>query len=173
MPRKKPLKLKIEQSDMEERITALKGNPERVLVRLVTSISRVCIMYAGKSITRFGISVSQAIVLSELFSHNGCSQDDLRALVKLDKGNVTRALQRLEENGFVHRKQDIVDRRVIRVYASKKTLSIERELYAIAALWDDSLTTGFTHEERETMISLLLRMEANAEVMARENDVQG
>ena len=171
MTGEKPLHMEIDPSEMEERITALKENRERILIRLMTAISRHCIMYATRSTNHFGLSVSQVIVLGELFRHNGCRQEDLRVFVALDKGNVTRALQRLEEYGFVQRKQDPVDQRVLRVYVTKKALSIENEMFIVAALWDDRLTVGFTHEERETLISLLLRMEINAKAMIRNEDV--
>ncbi len=172
MPRKKPLASKIAPSSMEERINVLKRNHDRFLVRLMSSISRTCIMYGSKAISHFGISMSQAIVLGELFSKNGCRQDDLRVFVTLDKGNITRALQRLEEYGLVQRRQDPVDRRVVRVYVTRKALSIELEMYALATLLDDKLTAGFTQEERETLVTLLLRIDANAKAMAKKNEVQ-
>lgn len=172
MPRKERIVLNIEPSDVDARITAIKENPERVLIRLISSISRGAIMYAGTSITRYNLSVSQAVILVELLQHDGCSQDDLRARVKLDKGNITRAVQRLEENGFVFRKQDTVDRRAMRVFVSKKACSIERELYTLALFWDNELTRGFTREEREKLISLLLRMEANAEALIKEEKAE-
>lgn len=168
MPGKKPSETEIELTELD----GLKENRERFLIRLVTAISRACTMYATRSTNHIGMSVSQAIVLGELFSNNGCRQEDLRALVALDKGNVTRAVQRLEESGLVQRKQDPVDRRAVRVYVTKKALSIEVEMYALATLWDEKLTVGFTHEERETLIDLLLQMEVNARGMARNDEVR-
>jgi len=161
------LNSEIKQADMDASINRVKENRERILIRLVTTIARACIMYAKRSDRPFGLSISQTIVLGELFNHNGCRQEDLRAFVFLDKGNVTRALQQLEEYGLVQRVQDLVDRRVTRVYVTKKALSIDNEMFALAVLWDERLTMGFTPQERETLIDLLLRMEINAKAMVR------
>lgn len=158
----------------QQRAKGRKDKPgERILIRLVTTISRLCTMHAKRSISHFGISVSQTIVLGELFSRNGCRQEDLRVFVALDKGNVTRALQRLEESGLVKRRQDAADRRVVRVYVTKKALSMKPEMHALAALWDDRLTTGFTDEERQTLIDLLLRMEVNVKALVWGDEAGG
>jgi MarR family transcriptional regulator, transcriptional regulator for hemolysin len=169
VPRKKPLESKAKPSGSEDRVSGRKEDGEPTLVRLTGSVSRSCRMYADRFVTRFGVSVSQAILLAELRRHDGCSQDELRVRVKLDKGNVTRALQRLEKNGFVRRRQDAADRRVVRVYATRKAVSTDRELHALAVRWNDRLTEGFSSEERQTLISLLLRMEANAQAMVSED----
>ncbi len=165
---KDPLAFGIDPSEIAERIDELKENRERILIRLVTAISRACVMHGGRATRRLGLSVSQTIVLGELFGHDGCRQEDLRALVSLDKGNITRAVQQLEESGLVRREQDPADRRAVRVYTTEKARSIEDTMFALAAVWDDKLTAGFTREERETLISLLLKMEVNAKAMASE-----
>lgn len=159
-------------ADLRDRIGALKENRERILIRLVTAIARACTMYASRSTSHFGLSVSQAVVLGELFGRDGCRQEDLRAFVSLDKGNVTRALQKLEEYGLVERKQDAADRRVVRVFVTPKASSMEDEMCAIAVFWDERLTVGFTQEEREKLVDLLLRMEANIRVMLKGEEDQ-
>ena len=169
MPEREPPAIDAGLSDIEERINALKVNSDRILIRLVTTIARACTMYGTRSMSHMGISISQAVVLGETFRHNGCRQEDIRAFVALDKGNVTRALQRLEESGLVERKQDPADRRVVRVYVTRKALSIEAEMFALANHWDERLTEGFTDKERETLIDLLLRMETNAKAVAKSD----
>ena len=95
--------------------------------------------------------------------------DGFRAGVAADHlPNVTRALQQLEGRGLVKRVQDPVDRRVIRVFTTRKAAGIEEEMVALGRLWDDKLTIGFTPEERQTLVDLLLRMEVNARAMVRE-----
>lgn len=167
MPVKRKMHPRNDESDMAERINAVRLNRERILIRLVTAISRTCLMHGTRSTRHFGLSMSQAMVLGEVFSHNGCRQEDLRTFVSLDKGNVTRAVQQLEEAGLVQRKQDPLDRRAVRVYVTRKALAIEDEMYALASLWNEQLMVGFTPQERETLVDLLLRMEVNAGEMAK------
>lgn len=168
MPQKESLTIEAQSASIDGRLALRKEYREPTLIRLTGTISRSCRMYAARYIAEFGLSVSQAIILAELARHGGCSQDDLRARVKLDKGNVTRALQHLERHGFALRKQDKADRRIIRVHATRKGLETDRSLHALAVLWNDKLTRGFSRAERRALIALLLRMEANARAMLNE-----
>lgn len=158
-------------SDLQERIRALQKNRERILIRLITSISRACITTGTRSAGKFNISMSQALVMVELFSHNGCCQEDLRMFVALDKGNVTRALQRLEALGLVERKQDPEDRRLVRVYVTRQALALESKMSSVAAGLDERLARGFTTSERDTLVDFLQRMEANARTMVMDDTV--
>ena len=168
MRKKNQHALENDTSEMDKQVDTAKARAERVLVRLIGNISRCCVMHASRTTRRFHLSMSQAIVLGELFRHNGCRQEDLREIVLLDKGNITRAVQQLEEYGLVQRKQDPADRRAVLVHVTRKALALEKEMAVIVSEWDDRLTTGFTHEERETLTTLLLRMEINAKAMGKE-----
>lgn len=170
MSRKEPSTLKARAEALDGRLARRKNYREPTLIRLTGAISRSCRMYADRYIAEFGLSISQAIIIAELSRHGGCSQDELRARVKLDKGNVTRALQYLEENGFVRRKQDCVDRRIIRVHATQKARSTDRKLHALAIQWNEMFTRGFSQEERQALTTLLLRMEANVQTMLAEKE---
>ncbi len=154
-------------SQTHEEVDALKASRARILVRLVNAISRACVMNSARSTHFFGMSMNKIIVLGELFRHNGCRQDELCELVFIDKGSITRAVQQLQEYGLVERQQDPSDRRSVRVYLTRKALAMERKMFVIASEWGGSLTDGFTPEERETVIDLLLRMEANARAMVK------
>jgi len=168
MPRKETSELKAQSAALDGRLALRRDYREPALIRLTGTISRSCRMYADRYVAEFGLSISQAIIVAELSRHGGCSQDELRARVKLDKGNVTRALQYLEENGFVLRKQDRADRRVIRVRATRKALATDRKLHALAIQWNDRLTRGYSRQERQVLVALLLRMEVNAQAMLDE-----
>lgn len=160
-------------SDLQDRIDTVQRNRERTLIRLMTSISRACITAGTRSAGKFNISMSQALVMVELFSHNGCCQEGLRMFVALDKGNVTRALQRLEALGLVERKQDSGDRRLVRVYVTRQALALESRMSAIAAGLDDRLVRGFTASERDKVVDFLQRMEANARAMVMDDTTGG
>jgi DNA-binding MarR family transcriptional regulator len=129
-------------------------------------------MHSSRSTSFFGMSMSQIIVIGELFNHNGCRQEELREYVFLDKASITRAVQQLQEYGLVQRQQDPVDRRAVRVYLTRKALAMESEMFVVASEWGHSLTAGFTQEERDIVINLLLRMEANAKAMVKNDHEQ-
>lgn len=130
------------------------------LIRLFTSISRTCLTHAGKSTAGFGLGLSQTILLAELYSHDGCRQDDLRLAMNLDKGTITRAIQGLEEQGFVSRTTDTTDRRAVRVHITDKAKKLEPKMIELALAWDNTLTEGLTENEQAMLTALLIRVES-------------
>jgi DNA-binding MarR family transcriptional regulator len=105
--------------------------------------------------------------MAELFVRDDVSQDEIRGIIKMDKGTVTRAMQRLEDLGFISRRQDEHDRRVVRVMITEKARAIEPELYAVLDEWNEGILKGISDEEQRAAVSVLQRMAANAESMAR------
>lgn len=145
----------------------MKGHRNEILGRLAGVTARCGTMYITKRLASFNIGSSQAFILAELLHKDGLSQDDIRCLMKMDKGTVTRALQHLENCGFIHRGQDQEDRRVIRVFVTKKAQDFEHELYSVLLDWNTAIAKGLTKEEREQAISLMNRIAENAEAVAR------
>jgi DNA-binding MarR family transcriptional regulator len=111
------------------------------------------------------LGLSQTILLAELYSHDGCRQDDLRLAINLDKGTITRAIQGLEEQGFVTRTTDTADRRAVRVHITDKARNLEPKMVELALAWDNTLTGDLTQEERAMLAALLMRVETNLKNM--------
>jgi DNA-binding MarR family transcriptional regulator len=80
---------------------------------------------------------------------------DLRREVLLTSGGLTKLLERLEQAGLVTRKQDLEDRRVVRVLLS----DAGRELQQVAMDFDlpreDRLLSPLDEEQRQTLAHLL------------------
>jgi DNA-binding MarR family transcriptional regulator len=151
---------------VQERIHYLRTHREEIAGRLISVTARCGMMYMTKRLARFGIGSGQAFILAELFNKDDVSQDEVRCLVKTDKGTITRAIQRLEDLGFISRKQDSHDRRVVRVFVTEKARGIEQEFFAVLHSWNEGILKGVTTEEERMALSVLGKMAANAEIMA-------
>lgn len=154
---------------IKERIAYLKGHRDEIMGRLAAVTTRCGMMYISRRLERFDLGTGQAFILAELLYKDGLSQDDVRGIMKMDKGTVTRALQYLEKRGYIRREQDKEDRRVIRVYVTQKARTIEIDFFSILLEWNQAITQGLTQEELRQLISLMNRVAENAETMARSD----
>jgi len=109
-----------------------------------------------------GIGKGQHALLAELFHHDGLSQMELSRKLHMDKGAVGRALAKLEKSGYIERVRDQADARVVRVYLSEKARAVQEKLFSILGNWTDTLTEGFTIEEKNRALDHLRRMVDNA-----------
>ena len=94
---------------------------------------------------------------------------DLARMGLYDKGTVTRAVQKLEELGYVRCEADEHDRRIRRLYATEKAEPVVQEGYAARIRWNEMLTQGMTPEEAETVKDLVSRVAENA-ILALEQE---
>ena len=152
--------------ETRRRIEYMKGHRDEILGRLAGIATRCAMMYISRRLTPFELGTGQAFILAELLWKDGRSQDDLRHVMKMDKGTVTRALQQLEDREYIHREHDEHDRRVTRVFVTDKARDIEHELFAILLEWNAAIAKGLTPEEQHQAAGLLRRIVANAEAMA-------
>ncbi len=97
-----------------------------------------------------------------MFARDGISQEELASSIRCDKATVTRAMQRLESQGYVERKHSTEDGRVNLVYLTDKAHNFKPTLFSILSDWTDILARGLSSKERKQVIDLLSRLVENA-----------
>jgi DNA-binding MarR family transcriptional regulator len=152
--------------DAQQRMAYLRTHRDEIAGRLASMTTRCGMMYVAKRLAQFKIGTGQAFIMAELYLRDDVSQDDVRSLVKMDKGTVTRAMQRLEDLGFILRRHDSDDRRVVRVLVTEAARAIEEDFFEVLFEWNEGILKGISEEEQQVAVSVLRRMAANAEVMA-------
>lgn len=100
--------------------------------------------------------------LLPLFHNDGTTQEQLSLKLNVDKATTARAVKKLEQEGYILRKIDETDKRAFRLCLTNKAINIKPDIYEILTDWKNSLTNGFTEEEKEQALSLLERMSFNA-----------
>lgn len=87
---------------------------------------------------------------------------ELAKMGHFDKGTVTKAVQKLIEQGYIRRETDEKDKRLCHLYTTQKALPFVENTYQIRDKWNDILTQQMTSEEKEQAEELLTRMAENA-----------
>lgn len=107
---------------------------------------------------QFGIGSGQIMFLLELYYSDGVRQEDLSTLLNIDRANTTRAVTKLEEEGYAVRKLDEEDGRAYRIYLTPKAQAVKGELFALLGDWEDKLMAALTTAEQEVFIELLKKV---------------
>lgn len=98
------------------------------------------------------------LYLFGLYIRDGRKQQELADIIGIDKAAVTRALSRLEQDGYIVRRDDQEDRRATRVYLTPKGRNLQPHLEAAAIVCIETMTATLDTDERTELRRLLAKM---------------
>ena len=110
----------------------------------------------------YQIGCGQQFFLLQIYEHQGISMYDLARMGQFDKGTVTRAVQKLEELGYVRTETDTQDKRIRRLYTTPEAEGAVQSVYVARKRLNVLLTRGMTPEETNIASRLLERIADNA-----------
>ncbi|WP_195969937.1 MarR family winged helix-turn-helix transcriptional regulator [Intestinimonas butyriciproducens] len=118
--------------------------------------------FYDRVLSPYQIGCGQQFFLLRIYENQGISMYDLARMGRFDKGTVTRAVQKLEEQGYVRCVPDERDKRVRRLYTTDMVEPIAKAVNEARKQWNEYLTRGMTPEETEMARTLLNRIAENA-----------
>lgn len=124
---------------------------------LISKLSHRMAVELDKALKKYGVTISQWAILNLLWQKEGLSQVELQQILGLEGATITGLLQRMESGGFVKRSPDLDDRRIQRIYLTELGRSLEVPLCAEAHQVNEKALQGFSPDERNFFMRLLLR----------------
>lgn len=139
----------------------LRGLPQAP--RIIMEISRMLRYRVRSKETEAGVMQSHAarLLMAHLAVCGKMSQLALAEKTHFSTPTVSILLRKMEQEGYVMRSPDARDRRVMLVSLTSKGIAFDREHLDRISENDRRATAGFTPEEEEVLVSLLLRMQDN------------
>ena len=133
-------------------------NEARSIAQLYRKLNRAL----DRELSPLGLSHGRYLYLFGLYLEDGRSQQSLADALAFDKAAVTRALCRLEQDGFVERRRNPDDRRVTSVYLTEhgRMLRPQMESALTTAIRD---ITGHLPEAKGRQLRQLLRLACSVE----------
>jgi DNA-binding MarR family transcriptional regulator len=130
---------------------------------LVHDVSRLRRTLFDQRVKPLGITRSQWWVLANLSRHEGDDMMQIELARLLDVGKVTLGglVDRLEENGFVIRNPDKIDRRSKRVSVSAKGKALVKQMEQIAKDMNAQIMRGIPVSKQRDLEDMLTRMKHN------------
>ena len=111
--------------------------------------------YFDRHLAQYGIGSGQMIFLLLINEHEGITMQQLTLIADFDKGTTTKNLQRLVEQDYITIQTDDADKRVRRLYTTKKTRDIINNLYEIRNECCNQLMNGLDNEAVENQMQLM------------------
>lgn len=127
-------------------------------LKYISIIQRNTSRYFDLSLEADQIGSGQQFFLLRIAENEGITMYDLARIGSFDKGTVTKAVQKLAQQGYVRIEVDEYDKRVRHLYITDRARAVIDRVYDLRDSWNAQLTADFTPEEREQVLNLLTRM---------------
>ena len=115
----------------------------------------------SESLRELNLYVGQDNLLARLWTGDGITQMQLCDHLKCEPPTVTNMVKSLEQNGFIIRKRDERDGRVMRIYLTDKGKELEKPVDFKWKQQQEKLLHSISPEERIILRQLMKRMEKN------------
>ncbi len=112
-----------------------------------------------------GLLFGQPPVLFHLQQRDGQTQAELARQMNRTPATVTATLTRMESDGWIERRRDPHDNRVLRVFLTEKAYGIQEEVAKRMRQIEAVTFAGFSDSELALMRRFFLQMEENLEIV--------
>ena len=132
------------------------------LLKNCSTFYRLTQMRYGDWLRPYGLGAGQQYFLSHIAAYPGASMAELAVDGAYDNGTVTRAVKKLEENGYIRIEPDARDHRAKKLYPTEKGEAMLEPIRKMRSAWFAEVTEGFSEEEKKQLGALMARLADNA-----------
>lgn len=104
----------------------------------------------------YGLTNLQHLVLEGLWYQEGQTAAELGKMLVLDKATLSGVLERMHDGGWIEKRRDPDDRRVVRLFPAPRAESRKAELIALRREANAALLADFSLEE-QVLLKRMLR----------------
>ncbi len=131
---------------------------EMTVAQLLAQACRMTGHRVRSHMKEIGLHRGQGFALVHLLHSEGLSQRDLARAMHISPASVTNMLQRMERDGWIDRRRDANDQRLVRVYASEKGRRLRVEARRAFQEMEDELSSIYTEDEQVALKNLLIKL---------------
>ncbi|MFK0524075.1 MarR family winged helix-turn-helix transcriptional regulator [Paenibacillus illinoisensis] len=115
----------------------------------------------SESLRELNLYVGQDNLLYRLWLGDGVTQMQLCEHLKCEPPTITNMVKSLEQNGFIYRKRDVQDARIMRIYLTDKGKELEKPVDIKWREQQEKLLQSISAEDRLILRKLMQQMERN------------
>jgi DNA-binding MarR family transcriptional regulator len=128
---------------------------------LLAQVGRLQHRRAHDLLETLGLYHGQPRLLRVLWEEEGQTQSQLADRLHVRPATITRMVQRMEEAGFVERRRDERDQRLVRVYLTEVGREVQENVRRVWEQMERDVLEGFDPAERRQLHGYLLRIREN------------
>lgn len=140
------------------------------LSRDLLRVSRKAQTCVGVVVKKYNITVAEEPFFMAINSHDGATQEELTALVGVDKAMTTRVIHSLESKGLVRKMQDENDKRQNRIYKTEKVNEISEIVLEDLLQFNQIFTAGIDDDDLDNFMRTLAVLEKNISNFLKEGE---
>lgn len=125
-------------------------------------IYRCTCKYYDKRLSKYNLGSGQLSFLLMIYEQEGITMNELAKQGVYDKGTVSKAIIKLEDEGYIISKVGLQDKRVRNLYTTQKTEDMIGDIYLLRSEWFQKLCGSFEEKELQQFISMQKKMMDNA-----------
>ncbi|MGX7197970.1 MarR family winged helix-turn-helix transcriptional regulator [Enterococcus olivae] len=133
------------------------------ILRDLGIIARALDSIANIEFKELALTKGQYIYLVRIYENEGIIPERLAELVKIDRTTTSRAIKKLEENGFIEKRPDDSNKKIRRLYTTE--IGKQAALFILRENKHSNKVAleNFNEDEVQTMKKLLTKMKNNIE----------
>ncbi|WP_210087654.1 MarR family winged helix-turn-helix transcriptional regulator [Paenibacillus turicensis] len=135
----------------------------REILREVGMIARALDSISNVEFKEIELTKGQYLYLVRIFENQGIIQEKVAEMLKVDRTTTARAIQKLESQGLIEKRNDTINKRIKRLFTTTKGDEAYSFLEREAVHTDKVALAGLNEEEREVLLHLLQRVRKNVE----------
>ena len=133
------------------------------ILREVGMIARALDSISNIEFKELDLTKGQYLYLVRICENPGIIQEQLLELIKVDRSTATRAIQKLELNGFIEKKNDPDNKKIKRLFPTRKGTDAYPFIKRENEYSNHVALEGFTEQEAALAARLLERIRKNIE----------
>ena len=132
---------------------------------LVRDVSRLCAKRFERNARGLELTLPQCKVLAHLARNEGISQARLAEFTETDPMTLVRTLDRMQQDGWIERRPDPLDRRAHCLFLRETAKPIVERIWKIAEQTRGEALAVLNQGEREQLIDLLERIHGTLQAL--------
>lgn len=122
---------------------------------MFSQIGHLCVVRARKVFGAYDLKPGQVQILFVLGQGGGLSQRELAEYLNLTPPSITAAIQKMERQGYIQRKPDEKDQRIMRLSLTEKSRECLKYIRDVQREMDRILQKGLSEEEVKILKKIL------------------
>ena len=141
----------------------MERKPEKYIGYWINKVERTMKNIHDKRFQEYGITVSQASLLHQLWHEDGLTQTQIQEKLSMRGASVSGLVDALLKKDLIIRKHDEDDARYKRLYLTEKGRETEGKTIGLMMELDEEIMEGFDQEENAMLICWMRKLYSNLE----------
>ncbi|MGD6846252.1 MarR family winged helix-turn-helix transcriptional regulator [Rossellomorea aquimaris] len=133
------------------------------ILREIGMIARALDSISNIEFKEYDLTKGQYLYLVRICENPGIIQEKVAEMIKVDRTTASRAIKKLEINGFIEKKEDNQNKKIKKLFPTEKGEAVYPYIKRENDHSDLMALEGFSDSEEEMILNLLQRVRANVE----------